>query len=247
METKVIAAGGAGIAAGVGQTAILREYVDKNYPLTNIPALKGFGTPSALAGIGSGILGIGVGAYGKSKGKDGRQRLEDVYVEAAIDYGVAALASGLVSGWKPAVTEADCAAAGGFYYDGACHKTAQTATASMGPQVQTAAYRGPYNPSYNRMEPDLAAMNKMSAEILRLGAEINRLGNENAQLKNMELQPGTVSAKQARYGFMDPNVNSMIAPGQPTGRAKEFGFMDTGGRTPLAKVQAMKDRFGFSG
>ena len=114
METKVIAAGAIGAGVGVLQTVALREFVDKKYPLTNVASLKGWGTPSALAGMIGGVLGLGVGAYGAGKGKDGRQRLADVYVEPAIDYGAAAFVGGLLSGWKPAVTEADCVAAGGF-------------------------------------------------------------------------------------------------------------------------------------
>ncbi|MDD3813229.1 MAG: hypothetical protein PHZ02_01175 [Desulfocapsaceae bacterium] len=256
METKVLAAGATGVVVGAGQTALLREYVDRVYPTTNIEALGTFGTPSALAGMGGGALALGIGAYGAGKAKDGRQRISDIYVEAAIDYGAAALVSGILSGWKPAVTEADCIAAGGFFYNGSCHKTPQTGTVSMAPHIQTAAYRPPLSPSYNRMEPDMNVLNKMTAEIARLGEEVNRLGHENTQLKIQSpasyveqpgLQPGTVSAKQARYGFMDPNINSMIAPGHPTDRAKAIGFMDTGGNTPIAKVQQMKDRYGFSG
>ena len=252
METKVMAAGALGAGVGVLQTVILREEVDKKYPLTNVAALKGWGTPSALAGIITGTFGLIVGVYGAGKGKDGRQRLADIYNEPAIDYGAAALVGGLLSGWKPAVTAADCAAAGGFYYNGACHKTAQTGTVSMEPQVQTAAYRAPLNPSYNVQGPDMAAVRQMSAEIQRLGQAVNALSQENAQLKAMSpaitvmpLEPGTVSSKQRQYGFMDPATNTMIAPGQPTARAKQFGFMDSG--TPIAKVQTMKDRFGFSG
>ena len=91
METKVVAAGAIGAGAGALQTPLIREFVDRKYPTTNIPALKGFGTPSALIGLISGGLGLSVGAIGMSKGKDGRPRLADVYVEPAIDYGIVAL------------------------------------------------------------------------------------------------------------------------------------------------------------
>lgn len=246
METKVMAAGAIGAGVGVAQTFLLREYVDRKYPTTNIESLGTFGTPSALAGIIGGALGLGIGAYGAGKGKDGRQRFADVYVEPAIDYGAAALVSGLFSGWKPAVTEADCVAAGGFYYDGSCHKAPATGTVSMAPKIQTAAYRPPaFSPEGNVME-----------SLKQMSAEINRLGAENAQLKVLAqaapsiyveqqqpgLQPGLVSSKQARYGFMTQG----IAPGQPTQRAKDFGFMD-GGTTPIAKVQQMKAKYGFLG
>lgn len=250
METKVMAAGAIGAGVGVAQTFLLRDFVDKKYPLTNIPSLKGFGTPSALAGMGLGAISLVVGAYGAGKGKDGRQRLADVYVEPAIDYGAAAFIGGLMSGWKPAVTEADCTLAGGFYYNGTCNKTPPTGIVSMqAPQVQTAAYRAPLSPSYNVQGADMNVLKQMSAEIARLSGAVNTLSQENARLNSMTpaitvmpLQPGTVSSKQAQYGFMDGTV-----PAQPTPRAREFGFMDTDGRTPIAKVQQMKARYDFMG
>ena len=246
METKVMAAGAIGAGVGVLQTVALREFVDKKYPLTNVEALKGWGTPSALAGIIGGALGLAVGAYGAGKGKDGRQRLADVYVEPAIDYGAAAFVGGVLSGWKPAVTEADCVAAGGFYYNGACHKTAATGIVSMqgAPQIQTAAYRPPLSPAYGQ-QPDMNVLKQMSAEIQRLSNENNQLrvqAQAPPAITVMPLQPGTVSSKQAQYGFMDPAVT----PGQPTPRAREFGFMDDG-KTPIAKVQQMKARYDFMG
>ena len=255
METKVLAAGAIGAGVGVAQTFLLRDFVDKKYPLTNVPSLKGFGTPSALAGIIGGGLALAVGAYGASKGKDGRQRLADVYVEPAIDYGAAAFVGGLMSGWKPAVMEADCTLAGGFYYNGTCNKTPPTGIVSMqaAPQVQTAAYRPPLSPSYNVQQPQGADMNvlkQMSIEIARLSGTVNALSQENARLNSMTpaitvlpLQPGTVSSKQAQYGFMAGET----VPAQPTPRAREFGFMDTDGRTPIAKVQQMKARYDFMG
>jgi len=249
METKVMAAGAIGAGVGVLQTVVLREFVDKTYPLTNVASLKGFGTPSALAGMGLGGLSLIVGAYGAGKGKDGRQRLADVYVEPAIDYGAAAFVGGLLSGWKPAVTAADCALAGGFYYNGACHKTPSTGLVSMqeAPQIQTAAYRPPLSPSYNVQQPqgpDMNVLRQMSAEIQRLSNENNqlRVQTQAPAITVMPLEPGTVSSKQAQYGFMNPN----ITPGQPTPRAREFGFMDDG-RTPIAKVQQMKARYDFMG
>jgi hypothetical protein len=248
MDTKVMAAGAIGAGIGTAQTLLLREYVDRKRPLTNINSLKGFGTPSVLAGIGLGILGLGIGLYGSGKGKDGRPKIDDIYVEPAIDYGAAALIGGIISGIKPARTAEDCVAAGGFFYDDACHKTAQTGTVSMNiqpPEVQTSQYRPPLNPSWNVQEPavDMNVLKQMSSEIQRLSSENAQLIQ--AQTMQPGLQPGTVSHKQQRYGFMDMG----IAPGQPTDRAREYGFMEgmDGSRTPIAKVQQMKARYDFSG
>lgn len=256
METKVMAAGAIGAGLGVVQTGLLREYVDKKYPLTNIESLKGFGTPSALAGIGLGTLSLIVGAYGASKGKDGRQKLADIYVEPAIDYGATAFVSGIFSGWKPAVTEADCAAAATptvptYFYNGICHKTPPTGVTSMqgAPQVQTAAYRPPLSPSYNVQTPavDMNVLRQMSVEIQRLANENNQLrvqaqGPAAPAITVLPLEPGTVLSKQTRYGFMGTET----VPGQPTSRAREFGFMEEG-RTPIAKVQAMRTKYDFMG
>lgn len=206
METKVVAAGAFGAGAGALQTPILREFVDKKYPLTNIPSLKGFGTPSALIGIVGGALGLAVGAVGISRGKDGRQRLADVYVEPAIDYGITALATGILSGLYPAVTQADCAAKGGFFYDGACHKTASAAL-SMQPGVQTATSYTYKAPLIASQAADMNVLKQMSAEIQRLSTETQRLSQENAALKmqgpqTLQVVPGQVTGLQNRYGFM---------------------------------------------
>lgn len=204
MEPKVVAAGVFGAGVGALQTPLIRQFVDKKYPLTNIPSLKGFGTPSALIGIVGGTLGLAVGAVGMSKGKDGRQRLADVYVEPAIDYGIAALVTGIFSGLYPAVTEADCVAKGGYFYDGVCHKAPASAL-SMQPAVQTATsytYKAPLIAS-----PDMNALKQMSAEIQRLSNETQRLSQENAALRTQDTQtlqvvPGPVTGLQGKYGFM---------------------------------------------
>lgn len=269
MDTKVTVAGAIGAGVGALQTPVLRQFVDKKYPLTNIPSLKGFGTPSALFGLIGGGVGLTVGAVGLSK-KDGRQRLKDEYVEPAIDYGITAIVGGILSGLYPAVTEADCVAKGGYWYDGACHKTPAAGTVSMqgAPQVQTSAYRSPA--SVQQPAVDINLLKQMSAEL-------QRLGNENATLRAEVQQLGTVAAKQAQYGFMNPGLVPSrlepggalvpanlqpIAPGQPTRRAEEFGFMqpgiptprtrrfgfmDDGSGQPVSKMQSIAGRYDFSG
>ena len=241
METKVVAAGAIGAGVGALQTPLIREFVDRKYPTTNIPSLKGFGTPSALIGLIGGGLGLGVGAIGMSKGKDGRQRLADVYVEPAIDYGIVALVSGIFSGLYPAVTEADCVAKGGYFYDGVCHKT-PAAALSMQPGVQTATsytYKPPaiasqsYIPPASMQAPavDMNVLKQMSAEIQRLSGEMQRLGQENASLRvqaqvpAIMVEPGQVTSKQKRYGFMD----GVETTAQPIKRVeqirKKYDFM----------------------
>lgn len=206
MDKKVVAAGVTGAGVGALQTPLIREFVDKKYPTTNIPSLKGFGYPSALIGIVGGTLGLTVGAVGMSKGKDGRQRLSDGYIEPAIDYGIAALLTGIFSGLYPAVTEADCVAKGGYFYDGVCHKEpASTLSMQNPPRVQTATsytYKAPMIAS-----PDTNVLKQLSAEVQRLSAETQRLGQENAALRTqgsetLQVVPGPVTGLQNRYGFM---------------------------------------------
>lgn len=258
MDTKITGAIGAGV--GALQTPVIREFVDRAYPTTNVAFLKGFGTPSSLVGTVGGGLALAAGAIGSTKGKDGRQRLSENVVVPAIDYGIVALIGGIFSGLYPAVTEADCIAKGGYFYDGVCHKE-PAATLSMHnqPGVQT-AYQAP--------GVDMNVLKQMSAEIQRLSAE-------NQQLRIQTLPPDTVSSRQAAYGFMDPArplaPRAMFVPGQPTRAAKEAGFMQTGiapehmfvpgqptraargfgfmdgGSTPVAAVQQMKSKFDFSG
>lgn len=238
MDTKVTVAGAIGAGVGALQTPVFREFVDKKYPTINIPALKGFGTPSALSGMIGGGAGLAVGAIGMSKGKDGRQRLSDIYVAPAIDYGIVALISGILSGLYPAVTEADCVAKGGYWYNGACHKNPPTGTVSMEnrPMVQQ-AYTPP---GVMQSSVDMNLLKQMSAEI-------QRLSQENAQIRaqvqaapqvsvydqsNSQYRlPGTVFDKHLRYGFMDTEqpVTMQPAPGYPTEAARRSGFMDARG------------------
>lgn len=206
METKVAAAGAIGAGIGALQTPVIREFVDKKYPTTNIPSLGGFGYMSSLLGMIGGGLGLTIGAVGMSKGKDGRQRLADVYVEPAIDYGIAALVTGIFSGLYPAVTEADCIAKGGYFYDGVCHKTPST-TLSMQPGVQTATSYTYKAPLIASQAADMNVLKQMSAELQRVTGEMQRLSQENAALRTqspqtLQVLPGPVSGLQDKYGFM---------------------------------------------
>lgn len=259
MDPNVTGAIGAGI--GALQTPLLREFVDRAYPTTNIPSLGGFGTPSSLAGTVGGGLALATGIIGSTKGKDGRQRLSQNVIVPAIDYGIVAIVGGIFSGLYPAVTEADCIAKGGYFYNGVCNATPPPAgTVSMHqPGVQT-AYQAP--------GVDMNVLKQMSSEI-------QRLSMENQQLRTQTLPPNTVSSRQAEYGFMDPRrplvprqmfvpgqptqaardagfmaagiaPEHMFVPGQPTKRATGYGFMD-GGSTPVGAVQQMKSKFDFSG
>jgi len=220
MDTKITGAIGAGV--GALQTPVLRQFVDKAYPTTNLPFLKGFGTPSSLIGTVGGGIALAAGAIGSTKGKDGRPRLSENVVVPAIDYGIVALVGGIFSGLYPAVTEADCVAKGGYFYDGVCHKEPAAGVVSMHnqPGVHTATsytYKPPaiasqaYIPPANTQASavDMNAMKQMSAEIQRLSGEMQRLGQENAALRVQAqvpvimVEPGQVTSKQRRYGFMD--------------------------------------------
>ncbi|MDI6860219.1 MAG: hypothetical protein QMC85_06965 [Methanocellales archaeon] len=89
-----------GATIGTAQTPLLREYVDKKYPDKRITALKGFGTPSSLAGtVGGGLLTL-AGLYGVTTGKGIRTSTSQA---AALGYGVPALVGGLLSGIFPAI------------------------------------------------------------------------------------------------------------------------------------------------
>jgi len=99
---------GVGAALGPAQTFLIREYVDT--PMANdflngktttypfIKPLKGFGTPSALAGIVGGIIGLSLGYVGAKKGKIIKTFNGQL---ALITYGASALTSGLLSGLYP--------------------------------------------------------------------------------------------------------------------------------------------------
>lgn len=239
MDPKITAAGAIGAGIGALQTPLLREYVDRKYPTTNIPALKGFGYPGTLIGLITGGSALTVGAVGMTKGKDGRPRLQDMYVEPAIDYGVTALVGAAFSGLFPAVTEADCVAKGGYFYNGICHKTPAAGVTSMqgAPQVQTAAYR----PPASVQQPDMNVLRQMTAELQRLSGMVQNLGQENAQLKAQiqtqtahppaievsQIIPGAVKVRQERYGFMEPGAEiqqPLVTPRTEQNR-KRFDFM----------------------
>ncbi len=230
MDTKVTAAGAIAASAAVVQTVILREKVDRKYPTKNIPSLKGFGYLSTLIGLLSGGAALTVGAIGSSKDRTGRQRLADIYNEAAIDYGATSVVSALMSGIFPAVTEADCVAAGGYYYNGACHLAPQTGATGMAgaPQVQTAAYKAPIP----RLETS-DAYKALTAELQRLQAQTQALVQENTSLKSMAaVSPygGSVQRRQPS-GFMEtqeariPAVAELYPVGHPEVGTRTRGFM----------------------
>lgn len=236
MDPKITAAGAIGAGIGALQTPLLREYVDRKYPTTNIPALKGFGYPGTLMGLITGGSALTIGAVGMTKGKDGRPRLSDIYVEPAIDYGVVALVGSIMSGLYPAVTEADCGAKDGYFYDGVCHKEPAAGVTSMhgAPQVQTAAYR----PPASVQQPDMNVLRQMTAELQRLSGMVQNLSQENAQLKAQmtgqppaievtQIIPGVVKQRQERYGFMAPGIETgqpLVGPRTEQLR-KRFDFM----------------------
>ena len=242
MDTKITGAIGAGL--GALQTPVLRQFVDKAYPTTNVAFLKGFGTPSSLVGTVGGGLALAAGAIGTTKGKDGRPRLSDNVVVPAIDYGIVALIGGIFSGLYPAVTEADCVAKGGYFYDGVCHKEpAATLSMQNQPGVQTATsytYKPPaiasqsYIPPANTQAPavDMNVLKQMSAEIQRLSQAVQSLNQENATLRTHAQVPAI-----------------MVEPGQVTSKQRKYGFMDGVETTaqPIRKVEQIRKKYDFMG
>jgi len=242
MDTKITGAIGAGV--GALQTPVIRQFVDKAYPTTNVPFLKGFGTPSSLVGTVGGGIALAAGAIGTTKGKDGRPRLSDNVVVPAIDYGIVALIGGIFSGLYPAVTEADCVAKGGYFYDGVCHKEPAAAMSMQNqPGIQTATsytYKPPaiasqsYIPPARTQSPavDMNVLKQMSAEIQRLSQAVQSLNQENAALRTQAHVPAI-----------------MVEPGQVTSKQRKYGFME-GVETsaqPLRKVQQIRKKFDFMG
>ena len=117
-DVKTAGAATGGAVAGALQTILLRQYVDdalasgflkntSNSPPVLMKQLKGFGSVSALAGIGGGIVGLALGLASMLKGMMTRS----VTVGAAlVGYGSTALLTGILSGvfptspWSAAIT-----------------------------------------------------------------------------------------------------------------------------------------------
>ena len=145
MDPKVTAAGAIGAGLGALQTPLIREYLDPTYPAI-IPQLGTFGSASALAGMVGGGAGLAIGVLGMTRGRDGRQRLSDIVVEPAIDYGITAFVGGLMSGLFPIPTQ-----------------SLQTATSYT--------YKPPLIAAQNPQTVDMNVLKQMSAEIQRLNQE----------------------------------------------------------------------------
>jgi len=196
METKVLAVGALGAGIGALQTPLIREYVDKKYPTWSIESLKGFGKPAALIGMGAGGASLLIGAVGAMKGKDGRQRLGDMPVAAAIDYGITAFVGGVMSGLYP---------------------VAETITTSM--------YRPGVQAAYQSPGIDMNVLKQMSAEVQRLNQE-NAALRVQTQVPAIMVEPGQVTSKQRRYGFMDGVETAQPLVGRRTEQLrKKFDFM----------------------
>jgi predicted phage tail protein len=104
MVTRSEAAGtGVGACAGITQTFLLREYVDKKAIAEGkdprwIPQLKDFGTASSLLGWVPGIILTSLGAYAIWTGKVIRSGTVQMLV---LGYGVSTLLGGVLSGLMP--------------------------------------------------------------------------------------------------------------------------------------------------
>lgn len=103
-----------GATIGTSQTPLLRQYADKKKTngaeeLRHVKALKGFGTPSALGGIGAGLVAALLGISGAA-GKGPTSRNPEA-TAGLIGYGIPALISGIFSGVWPVLEVPEEAAA----------------------------------------------------------------------------------------------------------------------------------------
>lgn len=99
IEKKSIAIMTAGAGAGIAQTFILREYVDKEHGLIpGLDGLGGFGTYSAMGGIISGGITTGLGLVSVLTGKI---TTNETIQLGLIGYGIPALSGGILSGLFP--------------------------------------------------------------------------------------------------------------------------------------------------
>lgn len=99
LKKKTIAVLTAGAGAGIAQTFVLREYVDKVYgKIPGLDALGGFGTYSAMAGIVGGGITTALGLVSVLTGKITRNETIQI---GLIGYGIPALSGGILSGVFP--------------------------------------------------------------------------------------------------------------------------------------------------
>ena len=99
IEKKSIAVMTAGAGAGLAQTFILREYVDKEYGLIpGLEGLGGFGSYSAMTGLISGGLTTALGLVSVLTGKITTNETIQI---GLIGYGIPALSGGILSGIFP--------------------------------------------------------------------------------------------------------------------------------------------------
>jgi len=235
MDKNVTMFGAAGAGIGALQTPLVREYIDKKHAAP-FPSLKGFGTYSALAGIGVGGLALAGGIYGMTS-----RKLSDKTVEFLIDYGTVALVSGVLSGALPVSPAVATAGMPVIRYAGEREAILKMSTELQRLSTENAGLRAqarggetiPIQPvrlrqqQYGFMDP-------------------SRTPVPNIQ----QPAPGKAMPAARQYGFMDqrgPLVPSLQqpAPGRVTPAARNFGFMDDGSLS-IAKTQAMK-AYGFLG
>lgn len=99
LEKKSIAVMTVGAGAGLAQTFILREYVDKEQGLIpGLEGLGGFGTYSAMAGIIGGGITTALGLVSVLTGKITKNETIQI---GLIGYGIPALSGGILSGLFP--------------------------------------------------------------------------------------------------------------------------------------------------
>ena len=99
LEKKTIAVMTAGAGAGLAQTFILREYVDKEHGLIpGLEGLGGFGSYSAMAGIIGGGITTALGLVSVLTGKITKNETIQI---GLLGYGIPALSGGILSGVFP--------------------------------------------------------------------------------------------------------------------------------------------------
>lgn len=99
LDKKTAAVAVASSGAGLAQTFILREYVDKEYGyIPGLEGLGGFGTYSAMAGLISGGITTALGLVSVLTGKITKNETIQL---GMISYGIPALSGGILSGLFP--------------------------------------------------------------------------------------------------------------------------------------------------
>jgi len=217
MNTGVTMFGAVGAGVGALQTPLIREYIDKKYAAP-FPSLGGYGTYSALAGVGGGSLALVGGLYGMKS-----RKLSDKAVEALVDYGTVALVSGIISGALPIAPPA-AAFVPAIRYAGEMETIQRLSQEIQRLSAENAAIRA-------------QVQTQSTARAMSGGGTITSM---QPMMHSRQQQYGFMSPR----GPLAPSLQQS-GPGRATPAARNFGFMADDNMS-LAKMQTMKS-YGFLG